>query len=986
MKNYIEESKRIIQNSSKNNKLIVFVGAGISANSGVPMWKNIIDKIKTKTDISNEENDYLKIAQYYYNSRDKKEYYEFLESELNIDSKPNEIHDKLLELNPYHIITTNYDELIEQQANKKGMFYDVVSKDSDLPYTPNNKMIIKMHGDFKNRNIVFKEDDYLSYSQNFKLIETYIKSLLSTHTILFVGYSLSDPDIQYIFQWVKDILGNDLPKPYFLKIDKENEFDINEYQYYKNKGINILYYSKLDEELRKKLEENSKEINNSIGKKTLGFIKYLLDDYKMDFQIKFLYDFIDEFEKINYIDNKVIVNFFYQKLGLKNISDFEIKENTLIFYNNKADDFIEQIKNTIRLKTYDYSKIIKFLDKVGIKFVIKQNKDEIKCKIKIIYRNRQEYRFLKIEEALEKLDYLRLKDFITNIDDSEVRNNYKLSMEKAYAMYYIEEYYDSYKEYKKISENALKNKEFAIYAISEFNRYYVGKIVKNYYYHEKMISERVEKEIQKIELDKILLQFPLKSEEQKFLKSILNWNFVDSKIHEMINIKQKIDKDENTCYTWIDKDSIGIYQFQNHIKKFWQFIKYNMLAIDRYSEVKGVFYNYIDGIVKNYTVPKIYHNKEESIFGEASENVKIEELTLFDLTIMLEYISTKELENIFQRYEIKTIKIKQEDVEQFIIVVKNCINFIRNKNRYYANIDINKIFLILTVVELNNEQYKDINKCIIEYANNNRLWINEYKYINKYIYYQNERFNNFELNTLVDILYKVIESIEKSEHIYNEQINIINNIAYYIRKNNRDYKLKNITGKLIEKLNNDMYSVLINLYSILDANDKRTVNKLINTKLNEGEFSKIHCEVYYEALMRKIIKPKIKYENKYFDLMKKKKDEKEKTNIIRSYPDTLEELLGKTTNLILNNYIIEKEKFGNFLGIKDDYDFLYNINGFPANRFNVKWLYNYSESLIKGISENKKLKVEIKRQIEKIILEEGKINNKLLIMYVKYFS
>lgn len=411
-----------------------------------------------------------------------------------------------------------------------------------------------------------------------------------------------------------------------------------------------------------------------------------------------------------------------------------------------------------------------------------------------------------------------------------------------------------------------------------------------------------------------------------------------------------------------------------------------MLTIDRYSEVKGVFYNYIDGIVKNYTVPKIYHNKEESLFGEASENIKIEELTLFDLTIILEYISTKELENIFQRYEIKKIKVKQEDVEQFIIVVKNCINFIGNKNRYYANIDINKIFLILTVIELNNEQYKDINKCIIEYANNNRLWINEYKYINKYIYYQNERFNNFELNTLVDILCKVIESTEKSEHIYNEQINIINNIAYYIRKNNKDYKLKNITDKLIENLNNDMYSVLIDLYSILDANDKKTVNKLINTKLNEEEFSKIHCEVYYEALMRKIIKPKIKYENKYFDLMKKKKEEKEKTNIIRSYPDILEELLGKTSNLILNNYIIEKEKFGNFLGIKDDYDFLYNINGFPTNRFNVKWLYNYSDSLIKGISENKKLKAEIKSQIEKIILEEGKIDNKLLITYVKYFS
>lgn len=83
------------------------------------------------------------------------------------------------------------------------MFYDVVAKDTDLPYTPNNKMIIKMHGDFKNRNIVFKEDDYLSYSNNFKLIENYIKSLFSTNVVLFVGYSLGDTNVQLIFQWIK---------------------------------------------------------------------------------------------------------------------------------------------------------------------------------------------------------------------------------------------------------------------------------------------------------------------------------------------------------------------------------------------------------------------------------------------------------------------------------------------------------------------------------------------------------------------------------------------------------------------------------------------------------------------------------------------------------------------------------------------------------------------------------------------------------------
>ena len=271
MEKFIEESKKIIKNASMNNKLVVFIGAGVSANSGIPMWGELIEKIKSKIDITDPYMDSLKIAQYFYNSRDKKEYYEFLKSELEIDAKPNAIHDKLLELNPQHIITTNYDNLIEEQAYRKGMFYNLVCKDSDLPYTSNNKMIIKMHGDFANRNIVFKEDDYLSYSNNFKLLENYIKSIFSTYTVLFVGYSLSDPDTKSIFQWVKDILGDDLPRPYFLKIDKDEEFDINEYEYYKNKGINVLYYSKINKGLRENIEKDIKEIKNYMGRKTLRF-------------------------------------------------------------------------------------------------------------------------------------------------------------------------------------------------------------------------------------------------------------------------------------------------------------------------------------------------------------------------------------------------------------------------------------------------------------------------------------------------------------------------------------------------------------------------------------------------------------------------------------------------------------------------------------------------------------------------------------------
>ena len=50
-----------------------------------------------------------------------------------------------------------------------------------------NKYILKLHGDIEHQNIVFKEEDYLNYSENFKLIETLLKSIFSMNTVVFIG-------------------------------------------------------------------------------------------------------------------------------------------------------------------------------------------------------------------------------------------------------------------------------------------------------------------------------------------------------------------------------------------------------------------------------------------------------------------------------------------------------------------------------------------------------------------------------------------------------------------------------------------------------------------------------------------------------------------------------------------------------------------------------------------------------------------------------
>ena len=62
-----------IQEASKQDKLVIFVGAGVSTNSGVPMWSKLIESLKDDLPESlKRETDDLKIAQLY-----KGEFYQF---------------------------------------------------------------------------------------------------------------------------------------------------------------------------------------------------------------------------------------------------------------------------------------------------------------------------------------------------------------------------------------------------------------------------------------------------------------------------------------------------------------------------------------------------------------------------------------------------------------------------------------------------------------------------------------------------------------------------------------------------------------------------------------------------------------------------------------------------------------------------------------------------------------------------------------------
>lgn len=235
-----------ILNAVDEDSLAIFVGAGVSKSSEnevikLPDWGDLIDELKMELGID-YESDFLKIAQLYFLEFGEYLYYKKIKSFFPTDIPPSIIHKLIFEINPHVVITTNWDCILESVIRDNAYIYGLVASDKDLMKSSLNKKLIKMHGDFANHNIVFKEDDYINYEYNFPLISNYIKSILSTHTVLFLGYSYNDFDIKQIIKWTQN--HSSIRPPMFLVVFKA---DPAQSKYLSSHGITTLVLDDIPE-------------------------------------------------------------------------------------------------------------------------------------------------------------------------------------------------------------------------------------------------------------------------------------------------------------------------------------------------------------------------------------------------------------------------------------------------------------------------------------------------------------------------------------------------------------------------------------------------------------------------------------------------------------------------------------------------------------------------------------------------------------------
>jgi Sir2- and TIR-associating SLOG family/SIR2-like domain len=199
----------------------LFVGAGLSVPSGFVNWKALMRDVATELGLDIErESDLIALAQYHVNDRNGRDRINrLLVDEFTKDAKLTDNH-KLIALLPIKTIwTTNYDELLESAFREAHRRPDVKITNENLATTmPNRDVVIyKMHGDCRQpQDAVLTKEDYETYGQKREVFSTALKGDLVERTFLFLGFSFTDPNIDYILSRIRGLLGQNQRTHYCL--------------------------------------------------------------------------------------------------------------------------------------------------------------------------------------------------------------------------------------------------------------------------------------------------------------------------------------------------------------------------------------------------------------------------------------------------------------------------------------------------------------------------------------------------------------------------------------------------------------------------------------------------------------------------------------------------------------------------------------------------------------------------------------------------
>ncbi|HEK21208.1 MAG TPA: hypothetical protein ENO28_12225 [Bacteroidetes bacterium] len=230
----------------RENNAAVFAGAGMSRPSGFVNWSELLSDIADELGLDiDKEWDLISLAQYHVNeSRGKAKINRKILEEFSEQAEPSINHKIIARLPLSTFWTTNYDTLIEDALREAGKIVDVKYEVDQLVTTRPKRdgTVYKMHGDVNHpsKAIITKEQ----YQAYYKTHEPFVSALsgdLITKTFLFIGFSFTDPNLDYVLSRLSTQFGQNTREHYcFIKKETKAKNDDDDIFRYKQRKQELM--------------------------------------------------------------------------------------------------------------------------------------------------------------------------------------------------------------------------------------------------------------------------------------------------------------------------------------------------------------------------------------------------------------------------------------------------------------------------------------------------------------------------------------------------------------------------------------------------------------------------------------------------------------------------------------------------------------------------------------------------------------------------
>lgn len=270
----------------RDGNAALFAGAGLSRPSGFVNWKELLRPLAADIGLNIEdEPDLTLVAQYVRNKAGNRgAINKALMEAFNIKVELNDNVSILTRLPIETYWTTNYDRLLEDGLREANRNADVKMESEQLPNTKRDRdaVVYKMHGDIEHPSkAVLTKDDYVKYETSYPLFREVLKGDLVSKTFLFIGFSFEDPNLDYILNQTRRLLGENIRNHYWItKTVSKGDLSDEEFGYKKaqqdlreadlsRQGIQIVYVDDWTEitdilrEIEKVVNANSVFISGS---------------------------------------------------------------------------------------------------------------------------------------------------------------------------------------------------------------------------------------------------------------------------------------------------------------------------------------------------------------------------------------------------------------------------------------------------------------------------------------------------------------------------------------------------------------------------------------------------------------------------------------------------------------------------------------------------------------------------------------------------